>query len=240
MAKSEVEKRFTAWERKQETAKSCFDCAKFYFELADEYEAKGDIANAKNERKWAKVELRKAEKYQAEADALFTDDVKKERDARENFLSVFSGFINEWAVKFVDYEEEEHNRNMALNHEMWDKLKAAGEVEGFFSIRKNAIFKEYKEKYGTAVANEYRMGAFDRDRAMKNELAAVTFDVLKMRYRVVEYVGTAVAIDSARWAEGGLEGIVTGTDGKCYLRGIMAGGWNIQRLHVRMIVTKLA
>lgn len=240
MAKSEIEKRFTAWERKQETANSCFVCAKNSFERAERYASKGDTVTAKNEKRWANIELKKAEKYQAEADALFTDDVRKERDARENFLNVFSGFINEWAVKFVDYEEKEHNRKMALNHEMWDRLNAAGEREGFFSVRKNAIYKEYEEKYGTDVAYAFRMGAFNREQAMKNELAAVTFDVLKMRYRVVEYVGTAVAIDAARWSEGGLEGVVTGTDGKCYLRGIMAGGWNIQCLHVRMIVTKLA
>lgn len=241
MAKSMVEKQFTAWARKRAAADECSRCAKSWAAKAEKYAKEGDAEWAKKCDAWAKSEEKNAAKYQAAADALYTDDVRKEREARENFLNVFHGFINEWAVKFTDIAESAYNKRKTANNQMWDELTAAGYISGSIAYKKSDIYKTYLALYGKEVAEYARIEReFNRENSMKNNLDAVTSEVLKMRYRVVEYVGTPVAIESESWSEGGIEGIITGTDGRCYLRSIWAGGYNIQCLHIRMIVTKLA
>ena len=239
MAKSELEKKFTAWERKQATATESSKTAKWFIETADKYEAEGSTAYANHYHKMAKSELKKANAYQAEADALYTDDVKKEHEARLNFLDTFASFINEWTIRFTNIEEEEFNTRKAANNAMWDELEAAG-ISNYSLYERTDIAKTYKEKYGKEVICSRIEHEFDREQAMANMKNCVTYEVLAMRYRVVEYVGTPTAIQYDNWSNGGLEGVVIGTDGKCYLRSIFAGGYNIQCLHIRMIVTKLS
>lgn len=74
----------------------------------------------------------------------------------------------------------------------------------------------------------------------KRNLLAAQFMVLDLYNRVIEITGNVVGIVHTEVVHGALNAIITGKDGKAKVVTILAGGWNIQRLHCRTLVHKLS
>ncbi len=99
-------------------------------------------------------------------------------------------------------------------------------------------YKEFIKKYNHAGYDHIQM--IDEDFRKANERLADAM-ILNLWNRVKEKVGTPTAYDllleNGNSYEGlALNGVVTGTDGIATVESILAGGYNIQRLHIRVLV----
>lgn len=99
-------------------------------------------------------------------------------------------------------------------------------------------YKEFIKKY--KYAGYAHMHTSDEDFRKANERTADAL-ILNLWNRVKEKVGTPTAYDllleNGNSYEGmALNGVVTGTDGIARVESILAGGYNIQRLHIRVLV----
>lgn len=245
MGKSNTAKAFTKWERANENARASAACARQYYSRADRYEEEGDAEKEKFNRKMGREEERKAEKQRAVADALFTEEVKAEITARETFKVKFALFINEWATKFADNEMKEYNAAKEIHDTEWANLRALYPAAYTWEIRHSAEYEAFQEMYEKhdyfhMIISHREIAPFDYEKALEKYRYAVMMQLYDTNSRVIEYVGTVTNLTSVSWTANGLEGVVEGTDGTAFIRSILAGGYNIQRLHVRMIVTKLS
>ena len=94
---------------------------------------------------------------------------------------------------------------------------------------------EYKEAY-IASANKYMKG-WELSNALRNVDQAVTDQKIKIIVRSFEKVGKLTDINFGRIGmDGSFNGTVTGEKGSANIRTILAGGYNIQCLHYRVLV----
>lgn len=244
MAKSENAKAFNAWKKVKETLQEAENWLVYANNLI--------ATKPENETRWERKEVKKEEKRIEELKAklvtLYTDEVKAEIEARENFAEKFAPVIGEIATKVTEsekvaFEKRKADINSFLDA-IEDEIKALKEEGIFAQPQMTKVFRsmtedERMERFGRRYIPNRITDGFDWEASYKDNYHAITWDLYKMNYRVVEYVGTITKLDDIVWTNNGLEGVVTGTDGRCYIRSILAGGYNIQCLHVRMIVNRL-
>lgn len=111
---------------------------------------------------------------------------------------------------------------------------------------------EEKSKLGySAFVRKYSYAAYEEiyrtdeqiHRANVNDAKAL---IINLIYRVRDIVGEitdwgGIRCAQASFFEGAaLNGLVIGTQGRCMVESIIAGGWNIQRLHIRTLVKEIA
>lgn len=63
--------------------------------------------------------------------------------------------------------------------------------------------------------------------------------IINLIYRVRDAVGTITDWSGVHVSGGVLNGYVVGTEGRCVVETITAGGWNIQRFHLRVLVKQI-
>ena len=94
---------------------------------------------------------------------------------------------------------------------------------------------EYKEAY-IESANKYMKGG-ELSSALRNVDQAVTDQKIKIIVRSFEKVGKLTDVNFGRIGmDGSFNGTVTGEKGSANIRTILAGGYNIQCLHYRVLV----
>lgn len=117
------------------------------------------------------------------------------------------------------------------------------------SWNKNAFYRrdlyrsKYKEMGYKQFVNEYGYHAYeeryltDEHIKRKNKVAAQSY-IIDLVNRVKAKVGTITDYSGIQLDSNGksINGTVKGTNGTAYVETIIAGGWNVQRLHLRTIV----
>lgn len=168
---------------------------------------------------------------------------KTKDDEFANIPEVVKEFIHAWRIKAFDvimknieaYKEEYciardvYEANSDWNSSQEERRQA-------YSIFRNKE-KELKQEYGALVVSL----AFSRDKEVElnkildREEKAKIFDLIT---RVTKVVGTIIDASglSIGRQNGELNGIVVGTEGKCHVETIGAGGYNIQIYHYRVLV----
>lgn len=184
-------------------------------------------------------------------DLIVTRDNWKTRlelaKAKENELSevptVIKEFVHNWRIKVFD---------IILN-QVSEYEKEYKEVRKFYDNAKygDPSYKEYMDKYKQGMnllRRKYsqlaQSLAWKKDK--EEELNKILDDeekskVLDLIRRVTKVVGTitdASMLTIGR-QNGELNGYVTGTEGRCYVETIGAGGYNIQVFHYRVLVKKI-
>ena len=101
---------------------------------------------------------------------------------------------------------------------------------------KELEWKEYSKKWSYSAREEY-LYKKEEDFRKRNEKEA-TIWLLDLYERVKDIVGTITDTSNLRWAGKALNGVVYGTAGTANVQTIEAGGWNIQRWHLRVLVHK--
>ena len=99
-------------------------------------------------------------------------------------------------------------------------------------------YKEFSQKYRHA-GHEFRKLTDDQIHS-RNERDAKNL-ILNLYNRVVEITGEITSWRNIYLTQGAhfsavLNGYVEGKQGRAYVESILAGGYNIQRLHVRVLV----
>ena len=133
-------------------------------------------------------------------------------------------------------------------------IKSKEVYKAFYKLsseeRRKHVFKDYMTQNGTSVsaydlylkANaKAKHGAFltREETTIEHEIEKIAQKEMeaykqKIEAKVKKHVGNII-----EWELGNMEYIVHGDEGRAKVEAIYAGGYNIQRLHVRVIVKKL-
>ena len=142
--------------------------------------------------------------------------------------------FNQWMQDYKTYLIDTITKSKEA-HKNFYKLTAEERKQGL---------KNYMAKNGTSVAayeqhQRAHAKTFQNDTTIKQEIEAAAQGEMEaykqqIEAKVQKYVGNIT-----EWELGNMEYIVHGTEGKAKVEAIYAGGYNIQRLHVRVIVKKL-
>ena len=117
--------------------------------------------------------------------------------------------------------------------------------------QREARHSEYSELGYTKFCRKYGYTAYDNlfltdeqiHRRNVNDAKAL---ILNLIYRVRDIAGEITDWSGITCAQGNffegaaLNGVIIGKKGCCEVESIFAGGWNIQRLHIRVLVKKIA
>lgn len=150
----------------------------------------------------------------------------------------------EWVAKVAEYEEaiSRAEKVNAGHTEIVEFLEYVYEQDVKWLADLKADYKEKGTKYYAEQVRKgmvtksalqlIKMPTAEAHKAFKKDLEA---RYVKMVATVTKKVGDVVKIEVKRNWNDGFDGWVTGTNGKCQLTTILAGGYNIQRLHYRTL-----
>lgn len=128
---------------------------------------------------------------------------------------------NEAIVEFLEYVYEQDVKWLA---ELKEDYKEKGVKYYTEQVRKGMVTK--------SALQLIKMPTAEAHKAFKKDLEA---RYVKLVATVTKKVGDIVSIEVKRNWNDGFDGWVTGTNGTCHLTTILAGGYNIQRLHYRTL-----
>ena len=116
----------------------------------------------------------------------------------------------------------------------WDKqlrdsMKADREV---------LSYNEYNKKYSYTAILTGLIYKTDEQLYAENEKEAKIF-ILDLYRRVVKITGEVTGWENITFTTAGLNGIVKGINGSVRVETILAGGYNIQRLHMRVLTHEI-
>ena len=175
--------------------------------------------------------------------ASVEDDIKRTYRAIEEQKQI----VENWSNKFesAKKQEEEIDReypkelkelrtNLVKEWTAYDMNKKEFYTKKFEELG----YKEFYEKYKNVGYS--MMNSSEADFRKANEKTADAL-ILNLWNRVKEKVGTVTEynlyLDNGNSYEGmALNGTVKGTKGVAHVESILAGGYNIQRLHIRVLV----
>lgn len=109
-------------------------------------------------------------------------------------------------------------------------------------VRRNTLAQEYKELGYKEFMNKHKTHAeyvfkdlTDEEIHRDNEREATNL-ILDLYQRIFKYSGKVVSWEQLNIKAGHINGYITGENAKVRVESILAGGYNIQRLHVRVLV----
>ena len=179
---------------------------------------------------------------------LLEMDIEHEADALEENrkkLPEKQAILEKWKKKLEEVNAE--NKRLDEIPEQLKKLQQelAEKIATSDMNRRKRMYKDYKEmgdkdfteKY-SYTEREYYMGRSDKDfeeMAKRDAVAEAKWWILDLINRVEKKVGEIT--EWKLWfTSKALNGYVTGTKGSATIETIIAGGWNIQRRHNRVLV----
>lgn len=138
------------------------------------------------------------------------------------------------ANKNLQNLQTEEAKNESKNEEInSNKVKV---IEDFLDKWVEEVVKYYTEK--GLLVEEYNGDA--KTTTIEDIIADRNAKSYNITYKVFKHIGK---ITNANYLEigidGNLNGHVEGEKGKCWVKSIIAGGWNIQREHFRVLVEKI-
>lgn len=133
--------------------------------------------------------------------------------------------IKEWKEKELESYSKQFDKQMEHIDELTQECKEHNwKLETLEKYRQiPIIFKQFR---------------FNRNKEQFIELSKKEIDshFKKLQQKVEKVIGNIVKIEPT--GENGYDYIFKGTDGNCEIEVILAGGYNIQRLHTRWIIKK--
>jgi chromosome segregation ATPase len=149
------------------------------------------------------------EKYQKQLSNEIAREETFLKDIPESMKQLQVELVDRWNTYDID------NRN---------NLKAKYKELGY-----SAFMKQYKHTGYTT------MQLSDNDIIKENEKSAKAL-IIDLYYRINHITGDITNWNDVHCSGNALNGIVTGKEGRAKIETILAGGYNIQRLHIRVLV----
>lgn len=165
----------------------------------------------------------------------YKEMMKKEEgrnDIIENLPSNVIEFMNNIEESWNGYDKSRRNKCETMYNELKNLDKNSQEYKDLYYKMRNMFGAQY----------QWYMLMERSDRAIEEEnTKAVKSLIVDFINRVKEKVGTISSMFGLRVSQNNqgyaiINGYVEGTEGKCRVESILAGGYNIQRLHVRVLV----
>ena len=208
-----IEKKF-AWIAKKEKALPTMNENDAFWAECDIKHWKEDIDRNAKEIEELKAAL---EGYKAQLEGAESEE-RMLKEIPENLKRMHDDLIAKW---------DEHDKN----HREW--LRSKYDELGYREFIKTYHYTAYEEMHRT-------------DEEIHKENVSFTRNlILNLIYRVRDHVGVITdwsGIETTQGTHGWpvLNGVVAGTQGKCTVESIGAGGYNIQRYHIRVLVKEWA
>ncbi|WP_300924648.1 hypothetical protein [uncultured Clostridium sp.] len=162
---------------------------------------------------------------------------------------VVKTFVHNWRVKVEEIYLQKLSEYKKANQANYEVYKKANDYSNNLSYeQRNQLNKEYKDTYRKLIKETdpfisllYSKGKEAQDYLKKTLNEEEKDKVLDLIRRVTKVVGTITDASGLRIGQqnGELNGYVQGTEGKCYVETIGAGGYNIQIFHYRVLVHKV-
>lgn len=149
--------------------------------------------------------------YSTELEKVERRDEEMAKEVPEAFRQARDELVERW----TEYDIQERNQ--------------------MFKDSKEMEYKEYCKKY-TYSRRDYLHHTDEEFRRLNSKAADAW--LIDLYYRVKAITGTITDAKNLRFAGKSLNGIVYGEDGNARVETIGAGGYNIQRYHLRVLVHK--
>lgn len=188
------------------------------------YYSERDLRSTTKELETAKQNLLKLNQQLAiEVNKEKAPKVKALVEFLEGWKQNANDFYRRQAVELYKLYEEYENSHNGYDREQYRKFRLA---ENEFP----QIVRLYR-KYTAPYVDEVKL-----EECLNKEVKCKYYELV---YRIKDVVGEIVDCSALEIANNGsINGIVIGTNGKARLETIMAGGYNIQCLHYRVLVHK--
>ena len=177
-----------------------------------------------------------SEKKEPEVEEIYKNWVKKYNDAikftaevnemPEIFKEVIALLANEWTA--WDINDRERMKKMKAELPAY-KYGATKEERAEYTRAHNNYRKTFP------ITRENDLNQSDEYLYKKNEDTATVY-MKDLVHRIKNKVGEITNLENIHFVGKALNGYVEGTLGKAYIDTILAGGYNIQRLHYRVLV----
>ncbi len=156
--------------------------------------------------------------------------------AKENTINEMPEVIKEFAQNLFDRWNE---------YDFWKQTQIRNEIRNEPSFRDRESYREFQRNMNDKWGRGWYDFAYQtREAIVKANKAAVDALVLNLVTRTVEIAGTItdaqyLRLDRDNNGYSIINGIVVGEKGKARVESIGAGGYNIQRYHIRVLVKEV-
>lgn len=206
---------FNPWDVRRETGSDkAFDITYKYNDAID--------AEAESKKKEPEVEQIYKNWVKKYNDAIkFTSEVD---EMPEIFKETIKMLADEWTAWDIAKREEIKRARKAV-----DAIPNEGETREAHRI----AYKEFRKLFKCTIEQAY--SKTDEEFYKKNEDTATAY-MKDLVHRIKNKVSEITNMRNIHFSGKALNGFVEGTLGKAYIDTILAGGYNIQRLHYRVLV----
>lgn len=181
----------------------------------DEYRYRYEVAC--DDKKTATYRLKQLEKTAQNWEKKLNEELKREelieKQVPEAFKQARKQLVNEWTAFDMTEKERMANDQKSLSK------------EGF------------RQKYSYAKYEYLHYGTEEKFRK-ENEKEANIW-IINLYSKVVKLTGKIIDATNLKWGGKGLDGFITGEKTKVRVETIAAGGYNIQKLHLRTLLHKV-
>lgn len=146
----------------------------------------------------------------------------------ENLPEIFKEVIAYLAENWTEYDKEQRKRM----YEMKNNLPAYGHTKEE-RLKYKQAYEEFRHYFPMYRETELKRSDEEIYKANENEATLFVKDLV---CRIKNKVGEITDLERIHFAGKALNGIVSGTLGSVRVETIVAGGYNIQRLHYRVLV----
>lgn len=179
---------------------------------------------------------RKLEKAQQTVESLLPklELEEKKLEAFRKAEKVLRPFMDEVIEQWDSFDKDRRARIKETDRKLREEFEAKvekGEIGRYSWFTNHYLMM--REEFG-ARWEELR-SMTDEEIHAENQKAMKNL-VIDLIYRIQDKAGEVTDYTYLHVGGNCLEGYVTGTKGSVEVRSILAGGWNIQRLHVRILV----
>ena len=151
-------------------------------------------------------------------------ELKKLKTSENELIQTLNNMTNE-----QKQEQENRKKEVELNNYI------KKEIENINVLSLEKWLQDYKENYIKACKEH--LNGYSLTRALREADQAVIDQKIKIVTRTFKKVGKIVDISFATIGnDGSFNGIVIGENGTANIQTVLAGGYNIQRLHYRVLV----
>ncbi|WP_291632198.1 hypothetical protein [Clostridium sp.] len=200
-----------------------------YYIECDIRSAKDQIKDNQKKYEIAKLKLKE---YQA----AFEIEAAKQKEL-EIDCEVIEQFLEDWKTSARRYYTEQHDLYIACDRKHYEIVNQVGYF-GKSNAEKRELSREYREEMEKFPRLFENGGFHDLEKHLENEVARKKEDLLIRITKVIGKITDASYLYIANDAN--LNGTIIGETGKAEIRTILAGGYNIQCLHYRVLVNKLS